>query len=512
VAVMVFAGACGGSSGHAPDNVILFVFDTTRADVLGCYGGDAHTPNIDRLAAEGLMFSNARSHVPITGPSHSSLFVSKWPQEHGFTNNAMQLPEKFVTMAQLLRDQGYRTAAFVSLGVLKGNFGFSRGFDYFNDTFGIDWFHTAGEINEEVESYLETLPKGRHFLWIHYSDPHEPYQDPDSDSPDFRVFAGEKEVAHFHADGRRHVIRIPLKNGKAELRFAPGNQPFDENTHLNLLNAKTNAGGSLEAGTNMFAWIANGQENNFVCDLPAVLKVSAGDSGQKELKLFVSTALKRPQNEVIQAYIRELEYADRQLGVLLDRFRKAGLLENTLVILAADHGEGLGQHRLGGHIEQLYDSLLHVPLIFHFPGRIPAGVVDERPVGLVDVLPTVAAMTGISVDTAWRGVDLLAENRTGRSLPLVAATYRPEATHNLEAVVDGALKLIRNRDNGKLELYNLKADPDELKDLAGEKPEEVRRLEKQLNGMLEGIEAPPKTERVLDEETRDKLRALGYAD
>jgi len=509
---MVFVDACGDPSVHAPENVILFVFDTTRADVLGCYGGEAHTPNIDRLAAEGLMFSHARSHVPITGPSHSSLFVSKWPQEHGFTNNVMQLSEKFITMAQLLRDRGYHTAGFVSLGVLNGSFGFSRGFDYFDDEFGIDWFRSAGEINEKIENYLKTLPKGRHFLWVHYSDPHEPYQDPDSPSPDFRVFAGEREVAHLHADGRRHVIRIPLKDGKAKLRFVPGNRPFDENTHLKLSNLKTSSNGNLEAGSNMFAWTENGQENNFVCDLPAVLRVSAEDSGQNILELFVSTAMERPQNEVIQAYIRELEYADRQLGVLLDRFRKAGLLENSLIILTADHGEGLGQHRLGGHIEQLYDSLLHVPLIFHFPGRIPAGVVDGRKVGLVDVLPTVAAMTGIRVDTAWRGVDLLAENRTRQSLPLVAATYQPEATHNLEAIVDNGFKLIRNRDNGKLELYDLAADPDELKNLVGQKPEEVLRLEKRLNEMLEGIEAPPKTERVLDEETRDKLRALGYAD
>jgi len=79
-------GGCARQAGP-PRHLILIVVDTLRADVLGCYGGEAATPNIDRLAAEGVRFDQARSHIPITGPSHLSLFTSLLPHQHGVRNN-----------------------------------------------------------------------------------------------------------------------------------------------------------------------------------------------------------------------------------------------------------------------------------------------------------------------------------------------------------------------------------------------------------------------------------------
>lgn len=503
---------CRSHSLSPVNNVILIVIDTLRADALGCYGGEAHTPNIDRLADEGLRFSRARSHIPITGPSHSSLFTSTWPQEHGFTNNAMQLPERCVTMAQLLQAGGMHTAGFVSLGVLKGKFGFNRGFDHFSDEFGIDWFFSAGEIDEKVARYLDSSPGKPCFLWVHYSDPHEPYQDPDSRCPDVKVMADGEEIAELGADGRHHLLEIPLKGGKATLSFMQGPRALESGDLLTIVNAKLDAPGKIRPDKGMFPWFEDQTRNDFVSALPGKLMVEMEDLHLNSVRVNLVTSLKRSPERSREAYLREVEYVDRRLGDLLEDLRRKGLLEDSLLVLLADHGEGLGDHALPGHIEQLYDSLLHVPLVFWSPGRLPEGVVDDRPVGLVDVLPTIAGLTGIEADPKWRGVDLLADRRTRKSLPLIAATYKPEAKRNLEAIVDGGFKFIRDRDDGSIELYDLSKDPKELKNIAGARPAKATAMEVRMNELLQGVEAPPSKPRVLDEETRDQLRALGYAD
>jgi len=424
----------------------------------------------------------------------------------------MQLREHLTTMAQLLRAQGLHTAGFISLGVLKGKFGFSRGFDSFSDHFGINWFHPAAEMNAEVERYLQLRPEGRQFLWLHYSDPHEPYQDPDSSCPDIRVILGGKTIADVPADGRHHLLDFALKNGKARLTIKNGRRALDHGNLLTIVNAKLDTAGEIRAGKGMFPWFEDQKRNDFVSALPGDVLVSVKDLERSSAQMNLVLSLKRPQDEARLAYIREVEYADRQLGHLVEDLRQAGLLANSLIVLVADHGEGLGDHDLPGHIEQLYDSLLHVPLIFWAPGTVPAGVVDDRPVGLVDVLPTLAALTGIEADPKWRGVDLLADQGTRTSLPLIAATYQPEAKHNLEAIVDGHFKFIRNRDDGSVELYDLEKDPQELKNIAQVMPGKASDMEALMDQLLDGVEAPPSQERILDEETRDQLRALGYAE
>jgi len=508
--LFLFSIGCNFPPEKPPENIILIVVDTLRADVLNCYGGPAYTPTMDRLAAEGIRFSQARSHIPITGPSHSSLFTSLWPQQHGFTNNAMHLKESLPTMAELLAARNYHTAAFISLGVLKSEFGLNRGFDTYVDTFGADWFRSAGEINIEVEKYLKTLPEGQHFLWIHYSDPHEPYQDPDSSSPDIHVFCRDKEIATLPVDGRAQHFEIPLIDGHAEIKFIEGARRFEKYAGLGIINARLGSEGNIHPGTGIKRPAGSRHRNNFVCYPPGTLEISVTDKKLKKTRMDMVTKLLRSHSRTVQAYFREVEYTDRQLGRLLARLKTEGLLDNSLVIFTADHGEGLGQHELGGHIEQLYDSLLHIPLILSYPGRLPAGVVDERAVSLVDILPTLAALTGIPTDPSWRGIDLL--SKEANPLPLVAATYRPEAKRNLEAVLEGNLKLIRNSDDGSMELYDLGPDSGEHINIITERVQDASRLKKLLDQLLEGVEKPEGTRGPLEEDTRNKLRALGYAD
>ena len=138
----------------SPKHLVVIVVDTLRADVLACYGGDAVTPNIDDLAARGVRFEQARSHIPITGPSHLSLFTSLLPNQHGVLNNAQTAPDDVESLAEILKKSGFATTGVVSLGVLDRKFGFSRGSDFFDDRTKGRYWRDAAEVNEVVLARL----------------------------------------------------------------------------------------------------------------------------------------------------------------------------------------------------------------------------------------------------------------------------------------------------------------------------------------------------------------------
>ena len=160
-----------------PPNLVLVIIDTLRADRLGCYGyPDARTENMDRLAREGVIFRRAYSQIPVTGPSHSAIFTSRYPHEIPVRNNVEPLNPGHPTLAELFRDGGFLTGAVVSLSVLGGEFGFSRGFQYYFDTQAYHrYWNRADQVNQETFQWVEEAAGKPFFLWVHYSDPHEPY-------------------------------------------------------------------------------------------------------------------------------------------------------------------------------------------------------------------------------------------------------------------------------------------------------------------------------------------------
>ncbi|MCI0616989.1 sulfatase-like hydrolase/transferase [bacterium] len=167
-------------------NVVLITIDTLRADRLGCYGyKSAHTPNIDKIAAEGVMFRNAISHVPLTRPSHASIFTGLFPFQHGIHDNiAPPLDAKISTLSEAFRKNGYRTAAFVSSFVINSQSGLQRGFDFYEDKFdpqkqptdfALNLEKRAGEVFTEFQNWKSTSSKNPFFVWLHFYDPHFPY-------------------------------------------------------------------------------------------------------------------------------------------------------------------------------------------------------------------------------------------------------------------------------------------------------------------------------------------------
>ena len=168
-------------------NVLLITLDTTRADRLGCYGySPARTPNIDSLAAAGVRFVHAYSQVPLTTPSHSSILTATYPYVHGVHNNGgYYLESRHATLAKILKERGYRTAAFVSSFSVDSRFGLNQGFDVYDDHLAQDApfkslnsERKAGDTYAVFARWFERNFSAKFFCWIHFYDPHLPYSPP----------------------------------------------------------------------------------------------------------------------------------------------------------------------------------------------------------------------------------------------------------------------------------------------------------------------------------------------
>ena len=166
--------------------MLLVTIDTLRADALGSYGGPAATPNLDRLAAAGARFEFAHAHAVVTLPSHASILTGLYPFEHGIHDNAgYRLPEDSLTLAAMLRAEGFATGAFVGAFPLDSRFGLDNGFDVYDDRFGYaegpsDFTiaeRSAEAVVEAARGWIESQA-GPWFAWVHLFDPHAVYSPP----------------------------------------------------------------------------------------------------------------------------------------------------------------------------------------------------------------------------------------------------------------------------------------------------------------------------------------------
>ena len=183
----------------ASPNIVLITIDTLRADHCSAYGyAFDTTPRLEQLAREGARVETAYVPMPSTGPAHASLFTSRYPLAHQVLKNGHVLANEYPVLAEVLGGAGYRTAAFVSSFVLDDRFGYGQGFDSYDDDFrgadssyqdmqlweGIEvpgeFDRRAHETTDRAISWLrENGRRGGFFLWVHYMDPHEPYDPPE---------------------------------------------------------------------------------------------------------------------------------------------------------------------------------------------------------------------------------------------------------------------------------------------------------------------------------------------
>jgi len=434
-------------------NIILITIDSLRADHLGCYGYDLDTtPYIDKLAKEGIVFTKCFSNSPTTLTSFKSIMTSTYPSLY----DDRYLSKKRTTIAEVLQKNSVKTAGFHSNPFLSKYYGYDRGFDLFYDSVffnqlisedklkGIvegvlNWiryafftvtFHAFGKPYEGIESlnrkinYWLSENKENFFLWMHYMDVHYPYISP------------RKYMKKFVNFGKSKALKLNAK-------LVKDSDNMDERDIQNIINL----------------------------------------------------------------YDSCISHTDDMLKNIIDSLDKKGILKDSLVIITADHGDEFLDHGGYGHSmttaygdaffkplflgkegdvskafgtkfgypPNLYDELLHVPLIFYSPKNIKPKKVDAL-VQLMDIGPTIADAMGVDSVNNFIGQSLML---LVRGEPFESRGVLSENIGSKKAIKRSYRtedwKLIMN-ENKKCELYNLKKDSKELKNVASDNPQKLEQL------------------------------------
>lgn len=185
--------------------VLLITLDTTRADRLGIETDLVDTPNLEALARRGVYFNQAYSVTPTTLPSHTSMLTGLYPADHHIRENGRMVDKSLELLPVLLKERGYNTAAFVSGFPLAGQFGLSRGFDHYDDAFVSDATERSAAATTDLALAWLKDKAGPAFIWVHYFDPHEPYEPPE---PFLSQYPGEPylgEIAYMDQELGRLV-------------------------------------------------------------------------------------------------------------------------------------------------------------------------------------------------------------------------------------------------------------------------------------------------------------------
>jgi len=452
-------------------NVLLITIDTLRADRLATFGGaPGLTPHLDQLAAEGVAFATAIAQSPWTLPSIASIFTGLTPGGHGagWSTNGLDLlartplGSEVWTFVKALKACGYLTQAFVTNPYLSMRYGFGAGFDRFeNVTMESEAFVALGDTLAVrlLASLFPNLVTGdtgvavtaRVLPWL---DRHHEEK--------FLVWLHYLDA---HAPyGDPHVL---------------GNKSFRGDT---LLSAITPGGGTL--GTLPFIPIA---------------RLRAGE-------VHLDPAQRR---QLISLYDAGVRYDDEQVGHVLRRLGRLGLSDHTLVVVASDHGEEFWEHGGVEHGHTLYEELIRVPLIVRWPGG-PARTRISDVVRLMDIAPTITDLTGCQAapEDAIEGRSLR-PLLVGRDEPRTAMSHGLLFAEERRALRSERFKYIEWA-HGKEEVYDLRSDPNERRDLAGQE-ELIAALRTQLRERVVAQLVPlgPSAARV-DDRTRELMRVLGY--
>jgi arylsulfatase A-like enzyme len=435
-------------------NLIFISIDTLRADNLSCYGyKEINTHNVDALAQNGVRFAHSYTSIPITLPSHSSMMTGLHPMHHGALYNNSYLHKNNITLAEILREYGYNTAAFVSAFHLTARFNFHQGFNYLNyerkksfliikfplGKFKQSWIifflnsfrllaitdieRRGEEITASAMDWLKNNRNEPFFIFLHFWDPHSPYYPP------------------------KKYLKTSYHNNASLLQL------------LNIFN-------------------------------PLEKKYS---------------------------YDGEVVYVNEQIGILNQFFKSSELLKNSIIIFIADHGEGLEDHDFKGHTDRVYEEQLHVPLIIIYPPLIPKGKIIKQPIDIVNIMPTILDMLNIPAPAGLDGsslMPLINEEVKWNPIPLYASASPTKELpfYRFGSIFKDDWKLICHLQNKrKDQLYYIKDDPAELNNLAEKEKKKVSELKPLL---LKWIGEIPKgayiESKVEDKETIERLKALGY--
>ena len=212
--------------------VVLVSLDTLHVNWTGLFNPEIdNTPFLDEFRESGTVWESAYTQVPITLPSHTALMTGVSPSRLGVMRNGDVVPEGVTTLAEVFRASGYRTTGFVSLGVLSETYGLDQGFIDYHDPFATEsdrWYRHADEILAPVETWLDAHSENPFFMWIHLSDPHEPYLTVDAPA-DATLRVGESVVGEYSLASKRvYHVEVTIPPGRHPMSFRSHREPHGD--------------------------------------------------------------------------------------------------------------------------------------------------------------------------------------------------------------------------------------------------------------------------------------------
>jgi arylsulfatase A-like enzyme len=431
-------------------NVILIGVDTLRADRLSCYGYEgSQTPAMDSLAAGGVRYAAATAQASWTKPSFATILTSLYPSSHTATGKPDRLPQAVTTLAEVLAANGYYTGGIADNINIAPAFGFDQGFGDY--------------------VYLE---------------------------PGY-FFAGNEAAS-------QTALYQVLRRGWA---MASGDRIYVQNFYQDAAVVTEQALGWLDSnqGTRFFLFLHYMDPHD-----PYFTHPYDGSGYARASNQDPDPALAPVFSDL---YDGEVRYLDGYLEQLFDGLKAAGLYDDALIILTADHGEEFQEHGGWWHGQTLYQEQIAVPLIVKMPGGQKAGTVVGDLARSLDIAPTILDLAGLPIPEAMMGQSLWSA-----ALPPAYAFAEEDHEGNvLTALRTGTQKLIlANSDNPRglpaEVFFDLAADPGEAQDLLAARPDQVQALRARLRQvMTQALERAVAAEAgSLDAAAQEKLHNLGY--
>jgi arylsulfatase A-like enzyme len=471
MAISMFEIIHNGNPTKNEKNVLFLTIDALRFDHLNFINSDLITPNINKLHDSGVFYDNFYSHAPYTYPSLSSYMTSLELPFHTVRENFVALDDKYTTLAELLRDHGYN--CFASSDLDLDAMGLSQGFDAF--TLARDMaIYGLYRVNYML-SYL---------------------------------FPGVFEKYCF---AKNSSMRMTLKaleflrNNRSEKfflwmhYFAEPHAPYvPPSYYMNLYNQDKR---SWEIGTSRYLYGLNGH--------PKFKHLIEKGGLSNEDLVFLK-----------DLYKAEVTAMDVQVGMVLDYLKKSDLFDDTMIILTADHGEDFSERDHFDHCNNLYNNLIHVPLIIKPPKQNKNTKISSLVKG-IDLAPTILRYAGIEIPNEFRGNDLLSALENDNKRESGGWCYSETSQYGLKwpynkfafSYTSEKYKYICVPLEEHEELYDLEADPHETNNIATTYNDEIsniRRNVKEYFNIEDFTELVPKKKTIYNKKTLKTMKALGY--
>jgi arylsulfatase A-like enzyme len=457
-------------------NILMYVVCTLRPDHMSLYGYSRDTtPFLKKLGSSGVVFDDAQAQAPWTKPSIASLMTSLHASAHGLVNDSDTIPKGATTLAEQLRGAGYVTASIVANPFAGRTSGLDRGFDYM-----LEYPVVQRNRTDAVDRGTDSAAINRSIL---------PWVERHKDEPFFLYVQSTDPHAPY---------RPPAD---FEARFANPDETAAFNRDYGVLRDIRAYGGGATVSRREI--LAKGIDPDAY------------------------------RQRAIDRYDAEIAHNDENIERFVEKLKEVGVLQNTLIVFASDHGEEFWEHGFGAQGHSLYSELIHTALFFWNPRLMPAPRRIREPVQLIDVMPTVLELAGANLPEGLQGqslVPLLRGQPFKRNAPVMASKLAlPKAkegaavAENLTdtfAHVEPDWKLIYRAQASRaklksFELYDRRTDPGERKDLSAQRPDIVEKLKPRMTEWVD-LQAQVKKQlgpggkSKMDAQTLERLRSLGY--